>query len=93
MKCKTIIVESAPTARGENKSIAVRIDQAVDAFLDANPRADIKNVAITGEVHVNSFNRVLLVLLYEGEDGKPAAAKPKAEAKPAAPKPAAAKPK
>ena len=81
MKTKTIIVESSPTARGENKSIAVRVDEALTAFLAENKGAEIKNLAVSGEVQPNSFNRVLIVLLYEGGKEPAPAAKTRAEAK------------
>jgi hypothetical protein len=66
MNVKTLLVESSPAARGENKSISVRVDQAVQGFLDANPKAEVRNIGISGDVKPNSYSQVLVVLLYDG---------------------------
>ena len=74
-KVKVIEVVAEPTARGPKAELGFVLEGAVNGFLDANPKVDVKGVSVSVD-NTGSFKKAVAVVLYDGELGSKKASKP-----------------
>jgi hypothetical protein len=66
MKSKTILVESHSSMRGEKKSIAFHIDDAVNKFFGENPGIVLRGYSVDADTTPGGRQSAVISIAYDG---------------------------
>lgn len=91
MRVKVFHVKSEPTGRSR-KDLGDNITNDINAWLDENKHVRILNISHSAETK-SSYPEAVVIITYDGEEKKPAAAPPPAETPETEPTKAGRKPK